>query len=77
VDAEEGLVFMQEMLELAKSQGPDTLPKAVMYTSQGTRFTLNAGPAHFGKQLRGKDKVHLLCQKVLIETQDFNFFFFL
>ncbi|KAL1117484.1 hypothetical protein AAG570_004807 [Ranatra chinensis] len=58
VDGEEGLVFMQEMLELARLQSLDTLPKAVIYTTPGgQRVVLSAGPAHFGKQLRGDDKV--------------------
>ncbi|XP_014243854.1 ER degradation-enhancing alpha-mannosidase-like protein 3 [Cimex lectularius] len=56
-DAKEGLLFMQEMLELAKSQSPETLPQAVQYVSKGVKHTLNAGPAHFGKQLRGNHKV--------------------
>ncbi|KAF6201195.1 hypothetical protein GE061_005642 [Apolygus lucorum] len=52
-DAKEGLLFMQEMLELAKAQSSETLPQAVMYTRKNVRHILSAGPAHFGKQLRG------------------------
>uniref|UniRef100_A0A0A9Y3V7 alpha-1,2-Mannosidase n=1 Tax=Lygus hesperus TaxID=30085 RepID=A0A0A9Y3V7_LYGHE len=56
-DAKEGLLFMQEMLELAKAQSSETLPQAVMYTRKKVRHILSAGPAHFGKQLRGSNKI--------------------
>lgn len=64
-DAEEGLLFMQEMVELAKSQSqlPDTPPQAVAFTVKGAgdseekRVVISAGPAHFGRELRGNDQV--------------------
>uniref|UniRef100_A0A224X743 alpha-1,2-Mannosidase n=1 Tax=Panstrongylus lignarius TaxID=156445 RepID=A0A224X743_9HEMI len=56
-DGKEGLLFMGEMLELAKSQSAETLSQAVIYTVNGKRNILPAGPAHFGKQLRGEDTV--------------------
>ncbi|XP_014292370.1 ER degradation-enhancing alpha-mannosidase-like protein 3 [Halyomorpha halys] len=56
-DAKEGLLFMQEMLEVAKSQGPETLPQAVTFISEGMTYSLSAGPAHFGRQLVGNSKV--------------------
>jgi mannosidase alpha-like ER degradation enhancer 3 len=66
-DAEEGLLFMQEMVELAKSQSqlPDTPPQAVAFTVKGAgdseeqRVVISAGPAHFGRELRGNDQVSL------------------
>lgn len=48
---------MGEMLELANSQSAETLSQAVIYTVNGKRNMLPAGPAHFGKQLRGEDTV--------------------
>jgi mannosidase alpha-like ER degradation enhancer 3 len=67
-DAEEGLLFMQEMVELAKSQSqlPDTPPQAVTFTVKGAgdseekRVVISAGPAHFGRELRGNDQVSLI-----------------
>lgn len=56
-DAKEGLLFMQEMIDMAKAQSTETLPQTVIYWSQKKKHTLSAGPAHFGKQLRGNDKV--------------------
>ena len=57
-DADEGLLFMQEMVELAKSQVlPDSPPQAVYFTAQsGQKVIIQAGPAHFGKQLTGPDE---------------------
>lgn len=59
-DAEEGLLFMQEMVELSKlqSQEPEVIPQAVtfpMRASSGavSMVTLQAGPAHFGPMLDG------------------------
>lgn len=52
---------MQEMIELAKSQGTDTPPQAVSYQSEGSHVVLSAGPAHFGKQLSTADKVESQC----------------
>lgn len=56
-DAEEGLLFMQEMVELSKSQSADTLPQSVSFVVNSQKIVLSAGPAHFGKQLRNSDKV--------------------
>jgi ER degradation enhancer, mannosidase alpha-like 3 len=57
-DAEEGLVFMHEMLELSKAQAhSDAAPLAVSFTAHGQRVRLAAGPAHFGHVLRGAQRV--------------------
>lgn len=58
---------MQEMVELAKmqSQQPDT-PQAVAFMVQSAggvedkQVVISAGPAHFGRELRGTDQVSLL-----------------
>ncbi|XP_037074599.1 ER degradation-enhancing alpha-mannosidase-like protein 3, partial [Pollicipes pollicipes] len=54
-DAEEGLLFMQEMIELSRQQleQPENPPRAVSYrpAGGGTAITLQAGPAHFGPSL--------------------------
>lgn len=50
---------MQEMVELSKSQSSDTLPQTVKFFSKGEPVTLNAGPAHFGKQLTVNDEVSI------------------
>ncbi|KAF4522599.1 hypothetical protein B566_EDAN003579 [Ephemera danica] len=64
-DAEEGLQFMQEMVELSRSQSqtPDSAPLSVSFTllAPGStieqKVSLSAGPAHFGQELRGEEKV--------------------
>ncbi|XP_059471862.1 ER degradation-enhancing alpha-mannosidase-like protein 3 isoform X2 [Neocloeon triangulifer] len=64
-DAEEGLQFMQEMIELSKSQAqtPDSTPLSVSYQvgasahAPAQRVMLTAGPAHFGRELKGADRV--------------------
>jgi len=57
-DAEEGLAFMHEMLELSKAQAQaDSAPLAVSYRSHAHRVRLAAGPAHFGRVLRGTQRV--------------------
>lgn len=55
-DGEEGLLFMQEMIELSKQQAsaPESPPKMVSFSLPGytaTRQSLQAGPAQFGKEL--------------------------
>lgn len=64
---------MQEMVELSKSQSSDTLPQTVKFLSKGEPITLNAGPAHFGKQLTANDEVSIwsrgLIHSVLQETR--------
>lgn len=60
MDAEEGLIFMQEMVELSKfSPQTETMQQAVSFTdNQGKSTVIPAGPAHFGKILRlPSDKV--------------------
>lgn len=57
-DAEEGLLFMQEMVELSKmqTQQAETRPQAVTFTMPTYpkhEVTLLAGPAHFGRELKG------------------------
>jgi mannosidase alpha-like ER degradation enhancer 3 len=63
-DAEEGLLFMQEMMELSKlqTQQLDASPQSVMFTikdATGTDqvLTVQAGPSQFGKNLLGEQKV--------------------
>ena len=54
---------MQEMIELSKahSQQPETRPQSVVFTKPSSdppqEVTLLAGPAHFGPELRGTNKV--------------------
>nr|CAD7261104.1 unnamed protein product [Timema shepardi] len=59
-DAEEGLMFMQEMVELTKSQSQqsDASPQAVVFKGEkGADIVISAGPAHFGRELKGDKKV--------------------
>ncbi|XP_026302101.1 ER degradation-enhancing alpha-mannosidase-like protein 3 [Apis mellifera] len=62
-DSEEGLLFMQEMVEISKmqSQQSDTKPQAVTFVKPNTNppqiITLLAGPAQFGLELQGLNKV--------------------
>ncbi|XP_058801415.1 ER degradation-enhancing alpha-mannosidase-like protein 3 [Phymastichus coffea] len=57
-DAEEGLLFMQEMVELSKSQShqQETQPVQLTFIKPNTqqKVTLLAGPAQFGWDLRNK-----------------------
>lgn len=57
-DAEEGLLFMQEMVELSKSQvhQQETRPVLLTFVKPNTqqKITLLAGPAHFGADLRNQ-----------------------
>uniref|UniRef100_A0A1S4GZW9 alpha-1,2-Mannosidase n=2 Tax=Anopheles gambiae TaxID=7165 RepID=A0A1S4GZW9_ANOGA len=53
-DAERGLIFMQEMVELSNSNSiPNTQLQAVAYKREGEREMriLEAGPSHFGMEL--------------------------
>ncbi|XP_053697620.1 ER degradation-enhancing alpha-mannosidase-like protein 3 [Sabethes cyaneus] len=54
-DAERGLIFMQEMVELSKSNTiPKTQLQAVSFHKQGEfQQILKAGPSHFGPELTG------------------------
>lgn len=48
------------MMELSKNQAAENLPQSVSFTSTtdpSKTVVLTAGPAHFGRQLRGDDKV--------------------
>ncbi|KYN16708.1 PREDICTED: ER degradation-enhancing alpha-mannosidase-like protein 3 isoform X1 [Trachymyrmex cornetzi] len=61
-DSEEGLLFMQEMVELTKMQiQPETKPQTVTFTKPNTdppeKITLLAGPAQFGLELQNFDKI--------------------
>ncbi|XP_076298410.1 ER degradation enhancer, mannosidase alpha-like 2 [Lasioglossum baleicum] len=62
-DSEEGLLFMQEMVEISKmqSQQAENKPQAVTFIKPNTnppqKVTLFAGPAHFGLELQGLNKV--------------------
>ncbi|KAF5286726.1 hypothetical protein FQR65_LT12459 [Abscondita terminalis] len=63
-DAEEGLLFMQEMVELSKlqAQQSDTAPQAVSFpmkdaTGTTKTITVQAGPSHFGVHMRNDQKV--------------------
>ena len=61
-DAEEGLLFMQEMIELSKQQSSqqDTPPKIVSFEIGNSKKLLFAGPAQFGRQLAAGFTVILL-----------------
>eukprot|EP00096_Caligus_rogercresseyi_P008881 TRINITY_DN2893_c0_g2_i1.p1 TRINITY_DN2893_c0_g2~~TRINITY_DN2893_c0_g2_i1.p1 ORF type:complete len:862 (-),score=266.40 TRINITY_DN2893_c0_g2_i1:1746-4331(-) len=53
-DAEEGLLFMQEIIDISKSgSSPDVAPRVVSYynSDKGTTEKIHAGPAQFGKEL--------------------------
>ncbi|XP_077987220.1 ER degradation-enhancing alpha-mannosidase-like protein 3 [Glandiceps talaboti] len=55
-DAEEGMLFMQEMIELSKVQSQDEYqPRAVQFVSApyNGNIVLTAGPAQFGQELHG------------------------
>ncbi|XP_026825887.1 ER degradation-enhancing alpha-mannosidase-like protein 3 isoform X2 [Ooceraea biroi] len=62
-DSEEGLLFMQEMVELSKMQmqQAETKPQTVMFmrphTDPPERVILLAGPAQFGPELQSFDKI--------------------
>ncbi|XP_029157312.1 ER degradation-enhancing alpha-mannosidase-like protein 3 isoform X2 [Nylanderia fulva] len=62
-DSEEGLLFMQEMVELSKiqMQQPETKPQTVMFIKPNSdpleKVTLLAGPAQFGPELQNFDKI--------------------
>jgi len=58
-DGEEGLMFMQEMIDLSKHQATNTEspPKQVSFEIDGQTHRLQAGPAQFGKDLQGGMKV--------------------
>ncbi|KZC04239.1 PREDICTED: ER degradation-enhancing alpha-mannosidase-like protein 3 [Dufourea novaeangliae] len=62
-DSEEGLLFMQEMVEISKlqSQQVETKPQAVTFVNPNTnppqKIMLFAGPAHFGPELQGSHKI--------------------
>lgn len=56
-DAEEGLLFMKEMIELSKSQSQqhETYPVIVSFgKSAHLKVALLAGPAHFGADMRNQ-----------------------
>ncbi|XP_018324455.1 ER degradation-enhancing alpha-mannosidase-like protein 3 isoform X2 [Agrilus planipennis] len=64
-DAEEGILFMQEMVELSHMQsygGSESPAQAVIFTTKDKdgkdrTVTLQAGPAQFGPTMRGDRKV--------------------
>jgi mannosidase alpha-like ER degradation enhancer 3 len=62
-DSEEGLLFMQEMVELSKmqTQQAETKPQTVMFmmphTDPPEKVILLAGPAQFGPELQSFDKI--------------------
>lgn len=61
-DSEEGLLFMQEMVELTKMQiQPETKPQTVTFIKPNVdppeKVTLLAGPAQFGPELQNFDKI--------------------
>lgn len=62
MDAEEGILFMQEMIELSQLQKTqDVSPQAVSFpikvNDEFITVTIKAGPAHFGVNLKGDKKV--------------------
>lgn len=59
-DAEEGVLFMQEMTELSRvqAQQPEKHPRVVYYVGENQeQIVLNAGPAQFGMDLNGSIKI--------------------
>ncbi|XP_063982642.1 ER degradation-enhancing alpha-mannosidase-like protein 3 [Diachasmimorpha longicaudata] len=67
-DAEEGLMFMQEMVELNRRQTQDdgTRPQTVtLVKADGKEMNLIGGPAQFGPKLRGEKKI--VGKPVLVE----------
>jgi len=54
-DGEEGLLFMQEMIDLSKQQAsqPESPPKMVTFKVNGKQHQFQAGPAQFGTELSG------------------------
>ncbi|XP_065213544.1 ER degradation-enhancing alpha-mannosidase-like protein 3 isoform X1 [Planococcus citri] len=56
-EAKEGAIFMQEMVELSKTQSVENTPQAVSYSVNNETVVLSAGPAHFGKLLRVDQKL--------------------
>ena len=61
-DGEEGLMFMQEMIDMSKQQAsqPESPPKLVTLKVGDSSKQLQAGPAQFGTDLSGGKKVHTL-----------------
>ncbi|XP_060521130.1 ER degradation-enhancing alpha-mannosidase-like protein 3 [Cylas formicarius] len=64
LDAEEGLMFMHEMAELSKlqAQQPDPSPLEISFPIRGDgdavqTVTVHAGPAQFGRVLKGDQQV--------------------
>jgi len=53
-DGEEGLMFMQEMIDISKQQSSniESPPKLVTFQVGGKKHLLQAGPAQFGKDLK-------------------------
>lgn len=70
-DAEEGLLFMQEMIELSKLQQeqPENPPRVVSFQQeidgQSVITTIQAGPAQFGLDLKGDVQVSSCCVSLL------------
>lgn len=58
-DGEEGVIFMQEMIELSKTQSQQEQHLYVVYFSlpNNIRIVLNAGPAQFGIDLKDKSPI--------------------
>ncbi|KAL0280067.1 UNVERIFIED_CONTAM: hypothetical protein PYX00_001470 [Menopon gallinae] len=58
-DANEGLLFMQEMLEIsqAQKQMAEKAPLSVLFELNGQTTVISAGPAHFGRYLQKGTKV--------------------
>lgn len=57
MDANEGVLFMQEMVQLSKTQNSDNILQSVSYNNGNKTVVLSAGPANFGKLLRMDEKV--------------------
>lgn len=54
-DAEKGLLFMQEMVELSKNQATTSVAQmqAVYFIHEESNIILKAGPSHFSPELTG------------------------
>lgn len=78
-DAEEGLIFMQEMVEISRSASsqPDNPPRIVSFQSQRAdgvvrEVVLKAGPAQFGLDLKDDVKVCLTLHSIPVPWKRFQ-----
>jgi hypothetical protein len=69
---------MQEMVELSHSQAqtPDSAPLSVSFSMMPPgatvekKISLSAGPAHFGREIKGDEKVNKTTSEHLLNHND-------